>query len=959
MYCEKQNISIMNFKNSIILFFNLISLSLYAQTGSISGLVKDANDGVTIPGVHVVLNQGLKQLRTDLDGNFIFSNLPDGIYTLTLKYPEYKTFTQDSILLKNGEAIIQNIEMNLNVNDVKMVTVSHTVDKSGVSGLISEQKSNASVSDGISSDDMKTKPDSKASESMKRISGASVQDNKFIVIRGLNDRYNFAMINGAPLPSSESDRKAFSFDIFPSNMLDNMVILKTATPDLPGEFAGGVININTSKPKTENFQNIQIGTSYNTLSTFKNFKTYKGDSKDFLGLGKGSRAIPSAIPSTVDMENLNIHEKATLAQSMTPSWALQNKMALPALNIQYGLGRNFNVKKRDLGMVFAVSYSNSSTAKKSTRREFEEQADKVVLRSELNDSIYTQSILASSLLNFEYKLNQNNKLVFNNLFSISTDDQVSVRKGAREMDQVEKQWEKSSNRWYTENLLYTTQLGGEHSLSKSKLKFNWTGGYSNVNRTIPNMRRVVYQKTSEFEDDENARYFAVIQNNGTIPTAAGNMFWSETKEQIYSAKYDLILPVEFKKSKHEFKIGGMNQFRNRDFSARNFGFSKYKPTGSAFNSELLALPEDQIFAAENLGTLADGRGGFKLDEATKVSDSYQASSILHAGYAMFDSKFFTEKLRFVGGVRLESYQQKFNYIEAGTNVARNIDTTVVDLLPSLNAIYSITKKMNVRASYYKTVSRPEFRELAPFAFYNFAMDNILSGNPNLKRAVINNFDLRYEVYPGNAQLFSVSAFYKDFTNPIELINRPGTSGASELYYTNITKATNYGVEFEYRVKLDIFSKNKEHKLLSNTTFFTNFSAIKSSVKLDQIIGSGGNRSLQGQSPYIVNAGFQFVHPTKEWTTSISYNTIGNRIYIVGNEQEPSVWERGRNVLDLQFTKTFKEKIQVKLNVKDLFAQKAIFFQDLDNNKKYNAKVDNTWQEVKFGQTVSLSVSYKF
>jgi outer membrane receptor protein involved in Fe transport len=403
----------------------------------------------------------------------------------------------------------------------------------------------------------------------------------------------------------------------------------------------------------------------------------------------------------------------------------------------------------------------------------------------------------------------------------------------------------------------------------------------------------------------------------------------------------------------------MHAYRNRDFTSRNFGFSQYKPNGSSFNSQLLLLPEDQIFNSENLGLLENGQGGFKLDEATNVDDNYQASSFLNAGFLMLDSK-IAEKLRLVGGARLESYNQVFNYIEFGSNQEQRIDTTVIDVLPSVNLIYSMNKKMNLRASFYQTVSRPEFRELAPFTFYNFVIDNIISGSPDLQRAKISNADLRYEFFPGAGQIISVSGFYKKFNNPIELINRTGTSGAPELYYTNVKGATSYGVEAEYRMNLGFLKKNDSASFLKQITLYANGSLIRSKVDLEGISGSEENRPLQGQSPYIVNAGLFYTNKEGDLSISASYNVVGQRIYIVGNVQEPSVWENGRNVIDFQIAKTFYDnKLELKLNIKDLLAQELVFFQDLNGNQKYDLGTDNAWQEVQFGQTISLSLKYNF
>lgn len=944
----------------LTLIISLFFSAAFAQNSGVSGTVTDETDA-TFPTVLVFLNESTVPVRTDIDGNFKI-NVAPGKHTLTFKYKEYNTQVFKNVEVKSGAYTVLNVKLIPAVTEIETFVITGTMDKSGTASLEKEKQNSATVSDGTSSEEMKKRPDAKASDALKRISGASIQDNKFVVIRGLSDRYNAAFINGAPLPSSESDKKAFSFDIFPSMMLENIVILKTATPDLPGEFAGGVININTRSPKDTNFQSISLGTSFNTLTTFKTFKTYEGGKLDWLGLDNGARGLSSSLPTTKEFSNLSASEKGRLAQEVNPSWAIDSRKALPNLNLQYALGRNIKIKDKKIGMVFAYTYQNNFNTNSNIRREYEEQSAGVVLRSELKDSVFVQSILNSGLLNFSYDINSRNKLKFKNLMSINSDDRVNIRKGVRELDNDPHQFEKSSNRWFTQNVLFSSQLEGSHEIKNSKMKFNWNAGYSDVNRNVPNMRRVVYQKTALDEADTNSAYTAVVQNNGTIPTAAGNMFWSETKEKIYSAKYDLVIPVELKNTKIDFKIGGMQQYRTRDFSARNLGFSRLKTSSMQFDNSLLLLPEDQIFAPEHMGVMANGMGGFKLEEATKVSDNYQASSMLNAGFLMFDAK-IAEKFRFVGGARVESYNQVFSYTESGTNIDRKIDTTVVDLLPSLNFIYAINKKMNFRLSYYKTLSRPEFRELAPFAFYNFAMDNILSGNPNLKRALIDNMDVRYEIFPGAGQVFSVSGFYKQFTNPIELVNRTGVSGASELYYTNVDKVINYGTELEYRIKLGVFFKDslKSNGILENTTLYTNLALIQSKVDISNINGAiGSSRPLQGQSPYIVNAGLQYTNPRTNLTVSASYNVVGRRIYIVGNVQEPDVWENHRNVIDLQISKTFLNKqLELKLNVRDLLAQKLLFYQDLNQNKKYDEGIDNRWQETTFGQTISFSASYTF
>jgi TonB-dependent receptor len=928
-------------KSIFTFLLSLITLSVIGQT-KITGTISDSLSKESLIGATVFIPEFNIGASTDLDGKFELKVNP-GTYNLEVRYITYKDY-KAQITIEKDEVKYLDVKMKADVTELTAINIVSTIDKGSQSDLILTQKNSSQVVDGTTSESFKKTPDSKASDVIKRVSGASVQDNKFIVIRGLNDRYNFGLLNASPLPSSESDRRAFSFDIFPSNMMDNILIYKTATPDLPGEFAGGVININTTDVKDENFQNIQIGQSYNSLTTFGRFSTYGGSNYDLLGLGSDYRSMPSGLPTTEEFSHLNKSEKADLAKLIKNDWSTHNVLAPSNQNLQYTLGRNWKYGNHlsSFGLVFAYNYQLNYNTNTIIRREFEESETEVIKKMELRDSVFTQNVLNSAMINFKWDINEHNTIRFKNIYSINSEDKTNIRNGVRELDNDPRQWEKSTNMWYTQNNLFTRQLSGQHEIKKSKI--TWNLSQSDVQRDIPNLRRIVYRKYTYLENDTTQDYVAVIQTNGTIPTAAGNMFWSKSTERIYSGRVDYSYKLDLGIFQNEFKTGLWSQYRDKDFESRNFGFSQYRPTGSTFNNQLLLLGPDSIFATQNLGLLDNGKGGFKLEESTSVDDSYQASSNLNAGYIMTDSKI--GKLRINGGVRIESYNQKFNYIEFGSNLPKIIDTTVVDILPSVNLIYSINDKYKIRGSYYKTVSRPEFRELAPFSFYNFIQDNIVSGNTELKRALINNYDIRFEYYPSNSQMFSISGFYKDFENPIELINRTGTSGAPELYYDNVTKVQNIGAEAEMRFKI-----------YNGLQFYTNASIIRSRVDLHNFIGSDSLRPLQGQSPYILNTGLYWNNNKNDLSVNASYNIIGPRIYIVGNVQEPSVWENGRNVIDLQVCKKIKNW-ELKLNVKDILAQDLIYFQDLNGNRKFDSG-DNNWQQINFGQTVTLSAKLNF
>lgn len=944
-------------KQGLLLFSLAVSFIFQAQNASITGKIQNSKSNEVVEGAKVILTGTGKGAISDIDGNYTIKGLSAGTYSLEIRSVSYNTLILQNIKIKNGENLTLNIPLDEVVLEIGPITVTAKVNKESNTELLRLQKNSATVVDGITSETFKKTPDSKASDALKRISGASVQDNKFVVIRGLNDRYNFALLNGSALPSSESDRKAFSFDLFPSNMLDNLLITKTASPELPGEFAGGVIDINTTEPKEKDFQNVQIGGSYNAISTFRNFKTYEGGKADFLGLGSNARSLAEGLPTTEVFNTISNDQKADYAKLIKSNWSSYNRLALPNLSIQYSVGKMLKFKdKKQLGFVFAYSYQNNFSFSQVTRREFEEQAAGIVTKNELKDSAFTQSVLNSAMFNLSYSFNEKNKIQLKNLYSISSDDKVNIRKGKRDMDIESVYSEKSTNIWYTQNNLYTTQLLGNHEL-KNKIKLKWVGSFSDVKREIPFLRRTVYQ-----QNDTTLPFAAVIQNNDISTLGAGNMFWSTMNEKIYNARYDFAYPFEFSKLKNEIKLGGFHQYRTRTFAARNLGFSKYNPAGSAnFNSSLLIQPENQIFSPENMGLMADGQGGFKLEEGTNVDDSYQASSLLNAGFVQLDSK-IADKLRLVGGARLEAYNQLFKYIEFGSNLPQRIDTTVIDLLPSINLIYSPIVKMNIRASYSKTVSRPEFRELAPFSFYNFLNDNLTSGDPHLQRAKINNYDLRFEFFPGSGQIISLSGFYKQFYNPIELILRTGTSGTPELYFDNVGNVVNYGAEFEYRMNLGFLKSKDSTSFLKDITLYFNGALIRSKMDLSALAGQSeypnSSRPLQGQSPYLINVGLFYAAPN-DLNFNLSYNLVGQRIAIAGSVQEPSVWENGRNVIDFQISKIIKKKFEIKLNVKDILAQDLVFFQDINKNKKYDKGIDSAWQEITFGQTVSLSLKYNF
>ncbi len=980
----------MSFRSILTATLLIASFTGFSQTVSIQGKVTDAKTGETIPGVKIMVEGQGKGAYTDFDGNYKVLDLSNGTYILTFKYDTYKVDTIRGIKVNNTEPTIVDVLLKSEFLELGPMQVSHTVVKESTSGLLQLQRNSLVAIDGISSETIKRSPDRSASDALKRVSGASIQDNKFAIIRGLNDRYNAAYLNGAPLPSSESDRKAFAFDIFPVNMLDNLTIVKTASPDLPGEFAGGIIQIKTKDIPTKTFHSFSLGGGYNTITTFKDQLTYQGGKTDWLGVDDGTRNIPSSIPSQADYPML-IGDQAALAKTFGYDWSLQNKSFMPNMSLQYSGGFAKKVKLGDFGLIGSLSYNRTNNYNETERRSYTDNqaggSGASQIENDLFDKVYSSQTLMGSMLNMSLKFNDKNKVSFKNLYSINADDRTILRTGEINPLESNPNLLRSNARWFTGNNIYSGQLIGEHSSANDRLKLEWVGAYSNIVRTIPNLRRSIYTRLKYVNDPTDPNpydtiYTANIAGSNVGPDYGGGMFFSQNRENIASFNANLNWKLDtIANMATEIKFGGLFQYRNRDFQARQLGYTTYGIPGGAvqFNQQLLYLPEDSIFQQQNMGLISPGVGGFKLTDGTKPSDAYNANSRIIAGYVAVDNK-FGKMVRLNWGARVEHFTQNLT-AKRSDQSDLVIATKKLDVLPSFNLIISPTKKQNIRLSGSQTLNRPEYRELAPFAFYDFNTQFVLAGNDSLKRARITNIDLRYEWFPGKSQILSGTFFYKFFENPIEQIARPDVS--NEISYKNVPTAVNYGFELDMRAAIGSLFKADSASFWNNLTIYSNLGIIRSVVDVSQNIGTPyQTRPLQGQSPYLFNGGIVYQDEKLNMTYTLNINRVGPRIYILGSIIQPDIWEKSRTFLDFQVAKMFlDDKLELKLNVQNIFAQNLIFYQnnygnepttkgfkrmtnalflsDPDNKNGYDKNLDDMIWNTRFGRTISFALTYKF
>lgn len=959
-------LKISRMKTALALLLLIIAQIGLAQTGKINGQTVSAKTGTAISGVNIAVKNTAITVSSDASGNFAISKLQPGLYTLTCSYVSYNTKVVEEVEVKAGEVtqITISLDEKPRAGEEAVVRVVKA-SRESVSGLLAIQKNMANMSDGISAESIKKTPDRTTSDVIKRVSGAAIQDDRFAIIRGLNDRYNAAFINGAPLPSTESDRKAFSFDIFPSSILDNLIIYKTATPDMSGDFDGGIIDITTKSIPAKSFTQVSIGGAYNSLITFneREFSANKGK-KDFMGVDDGTRAIPGELPAAAQLKNSTFAQRAEYAKLFGQyKWGLKTGKTTPNLNFQ--VSRGFNVERRQkefLGALLSLSYNKNYTFTQGERNSYEYDmtappAGPILQRNKYIDSTYNEETILAALANISVKLDNRHKISWKNNLSINTDNKLIRRFGPPDFDSDPDLVVCDVVRWFTSNQIFSSQLNGEHMVGPRKTKINWLGAYSKVERSIPNLSRTSY---SGYLPDLIANF-----GLGTISqtSGAGTMFFTHSNEDIRSFKTDIIQSYTFMKSDQNFlKLGAGYQLRKRNFTSRLLGFSPYR-NGVTFDNSLLLLPEDQIFAPEHLGKMSNGKGGFLLNDGTLPNSDYSASSALTSAYIMNDQRFF-KKFRLIYGVRMERFNQKLNTFKDISKEV-NINTVISDFLPSVNLVYSVTPKMNIRLSYTQTINRPEFRELAPYLFYDFVTQYTYEGFDTLQRATIKNYDFRYEFFPGRAQLFSVSAFYKDFTNPIEIVSNPVFDNLA--IYSNAKSAKVYGVEVEFRTLIGTLAgiSNDKH-LLNKFTLSANAAYTKSNVKL----GGFGlydpallvtDRPLQGQSPYIVNTSLNYTDDKLGISATLSANRVGDRIFIAGTIFDADIYEQGRTVVDAQLAKSFlkKKQLEVKLNFRDLIAQKQVFYFDYNRSKKYETETDRLFSNQVMPKACSLSISYKF
>lgn len=925
-----------------LLFF--ISAQLSAQSVPFAGKVFNTKNEPLVGANIVIEGANSTNLTTDVEGKF-YTKLEAGKkYSIKITNAGYEAKQIVDLEIKadreNSLEIVLKESAKSNLQTVTLVSSSRR--QENTNALLSFQRNNISLSSGIAADFIRRTPDKNTGEVLKRVSGTSIQDNKFVVVRGLSERYNVAQINNAQLLSSEPDKKAFSFDLIPSVMLDNIIINKTATPDLTGEFAGGLIQINTKDIPVRNTLIVGFGLGFNSQSAFQDFTSNPRNSNDWFGFDDGTRSLPSGFPKTPQAYRILAGSNTGLAQQIELSKLFSNEVSrevvstaapIQTYNLTWGVNKKFK-KGGNFGSIIAAQYRSSMLKYDVERKLHQDDGDLLV---QLFDNQNRYSVNTGLIANFTY-VKGKHKISFKNLYNQLFEDNYYTRTGTS-FDRIQDYDFRSSV--LNQRSLFSSQLEGAHQLTKSGIKLNWNGNFGYNWKSQPDLRTYAYFRAKgtsqpfEFNDDDTRRFF------------------SDLKDFSYGANGSLVIPFKIGEQKQSFKAGGSTIIRIRDFRSR---IVRYEPASIfQYNSQLSFLPFDQLLSPANMSQV-----GLKILDFTNNQDKYFGVSIVNGAFAMFDNK-LADQWRFVWGVRAENFQQ-FLTTKDVTAKRVVVNTEKWDILPSFNLSFSPSAKHNLRLAGSQTVARPEFREIAPFSFFDYEVNYAVDGNPDLKRSSIINGDLRYEFYPKAGEGITLGAFYKSFTNPIELRLNPSSVLDRRNYrYYNAEEATTFGVELEVRKNL-ISTSNGDGQL---STFF-NFTYINSSVTLASTSGGGqatsSNRPLQGQSPYLLNIGLQFDNTSKGLSGSLLYNRIGERLSLVGLNDLgfPDVYERPRDQIDLQISKKILAgKGELRLTWSDILNPYYYFYENINNNTSFQEGTDRLFSAFKPGSTITFGFTYDF
>ncbi len=925
----------------------LQTAALYAQnSGSIAGTVTDDTTGEPVVGATVLIGGTAKGAASDAEGRFTIAGLAPGTYRIDVSMISYDARSLERIVVRQGETARIAVTLTPAAEQVGEVVVSAIRRVNTEAALNVDMRNSLQVVSGVSSQAIARTQDRDAGEVVRRIPGISLIDGKFIIARGLAQRYNNVWINQAAVPSSEADSRAFSFDLIPAGQIENILILKSPAPEVPADFTGGFIRIDTKEMPDDATVSFSYSTGVNTATHFTGFLHNSASAGDLFGFGSGARMWQGGIKGAFDNGDAAFVSHATRS-GFRNDWSVRKRSAVPDQRFSLSFGRSWNLRGGNrFALTGAVNYSYAERSiigmENSRFGIYNKREDKPEYLYKYTDDQYRTDVKLGAMLNLAY-VRPRSSYRFRNIFNQLGQDRYTCRSGWQNISSLYTQ-EKAEYR-YSSRGSYNGQFTGVHTLGSGRI--DWTAGYSYANRHLPD-RRIINRQENDIYGDAHYGEMQIDQNDMQRD-------FTRLEEHLASAGVNYTRTFrEGRRFAPQLKTGLYGEYRTRDYLARAFYYRFHASNLPADFS--YGDPATEILIPDNYG--ADR---LYLYDDSDNRNSYRGDNLTAAAYAGFNLPF--GRLNIYAGLRFEhSAMSLTSYTRSKEWVSEERSYVCDDLFPSVNATFRISERHQLRAAYGRSTNRPEFREVSASTYYDFDLFSTIMGNPELQSAYIHNADLRYEWYPTNAEQVSLSFFYKQFRNPIETTIRD--AGGSYTYtFENADRARAFGVELDVRKNLAFIG-------LRDFSLSLNVAWIESRV----FFGDASlehDRPMQGQSPYIVNGGLFYQPERLSLTIGVLYNRIGNRIVGIGrsdlssggsvDNDIPDMYEMPRDALDFVVTKRFGKRWELRLSAKDLIGDDVELcqfpeFADESGQVQQRKEVTKRYAP---GRSFSIGVAAKF
>ncbi|RCW93314.1 TonB-dependent receptor [Winogradskyella arenosi] len=898
---------------SVSLFFSiLLSLSFVSaqETGTLTGKIFDGEFNDVLPFANVVVQNSSTGTTTDFDGVYKLT-LDVGTYTLVYSFVGYETKAISEVTIEANNVVEVNVTLNPSSAALSEVVITTSARRNTEESVLNLQRNSAVLLDGLSIESIKKSGASDIASAIKSVPGVSVQNGKFVYVRGLGDRYTKSILNGMDIPGLDPDKNTVQMDIFPTNILENIIVIKSGSADLPADFTGGVVDIITKDFPSRKTMSFSVSTTYNPDMSFNsNYVTYDGSGTDFLGFDSGTRELP--VTPTTDIPNpasANNSSLEGITRSFNRTLATERGTSSPDFSLGFNYGNQFDLGENRLGLIASINYKNETKFYEGFENGvYQKNEDRSInaLRFDRRQTgdLGENNVLLSGLVGLSYKTD-NSKYNFNVLHIQNGESRAALFTQNTEISNdidVNK-----DNLEYTQRSLTNFLIGGQHNDIENDFITEW--------KISPSFSRV-------YDKDVRLTTF-IINNDGStsISSDAGfpQRLWRDLEEFNGTGKVDFTKKYELFSKPAALKFGALASYKKR-----NYDIYKYEVAFRSVNTTTFNGDPNAILDPNNIWT-PDTNSGSYIRGNFEPANSYESVQNTAAAYVSNEFK-ITEKLKSIVGLRAEYFTTLFTgQNNSGSEIYDNEKTIEeLDLFPSANFIYEANEKSNIRLSYFRTVARPSFKESSVVQIPDLLTGITFLGNIDLQPSYINNFDARYEFFGEKAQMFAVSGFYKQFKDPIELV---AFSFVAPNQFTprNSPEAKVYGLEFEGRKNFGFISES-----LTDLSLNVNISIIESEIEMakgegqeyesrQQFARDGetidDTRELQGQSPYLVNVGLNYNNTASGFETGIFYNVQGKTLQVVGFGQNPDVYTQSFNSLNFNLSKTFGEDNRSKISLK--------------------------------------------